>query len=516
MKRGSKVGWGLGIGFMVLIGGVLTFEIHLVQQVSRTNSVLRSAGAALAHNDFDSAIALYDGVLQAKLNPSIAVATAYCGRGIAENWKYRFDDAIRDFSEAIRLQPDIADCYLHRGYAFQRKGELDTALADYQETLKRSPNATSACYNRGLIFAQRKQWDQAIADFSEAIRCEPHHALAFFGRANAYIAKQDVDGALASLDSALSIDPTLLGALSARADIYRARGEIDKSHRDEHEVIRLRPRPLEIRKPQAGAINPTPTPLPPLHADFAALELFSRARAAYDARNYDTAIAVYTTLLARGVDAESSTSALMNRGNCYQAKNDWDKALADYETAIKLNPESAGAYVNRGTVLEHKGERNKAIDEYTEALRLNPNQLEAYINRARAHLANRDFARAKADFEAALSLQKKPQESDPSLEAATANSAGWLYATCSSKDIRDGGRAVALATKACDLTNWSKWSYLDTLAAAYAKAGAFQQATEFERKAISSPQASSERRRAMQERLALYQQHQPYREVTKP
>ena len=69
-------------------------------------------------------------------------------------------------------------------------------------------------------------------------------------------------------------------------------------------------------------------------------------------------------------------------------------------------------------------------------------------------------------------------------DAAAHNSLAWLLATGPQERFRDGKRAIDHATRACELTKWKRSAYLDTLAAAYAEAGKFDKAVEFQQKAV--------------------------------
>ena len=87
-----------------------------------------------------------------------------------------------------------------------------------------------------------------------------------------------------------------------------------------------------------------------------------------------------------------------------------------------------------------------------------------------------------------------------------------FQATCSQAAFRDGARAVENATKACELSGWSNHLYIDTLAAACAEAGQFEQAIEWQRQAITKMSAEIRpgQRADCEARLKLYQAGQSY------
>ena len=90
--------------------------------------------------------------------------------------------------------------------------------------------------------------------------------------------------------------------------------------------------------------------------------------------------------------------AFNSRGAAYRAKDDIDRAIADYSEAIRLDPKDAMAFVGRGGVLSSKGDYDRAITDYTEAVRLNPKSSMAYFARARSYLFAGSAAKALADL----------------------------------------------------------------------------------------------------------------------
>ena len=90
---------------------------------------------------------------------------------------------------------------------------------------------------------------------------------------------------------------------------------------------------------------------------------------------------------------------------------DYDRAIADLDQAIELDPKFAAAYNSRGDTYIHKGDYDRAIAEVNEAIRLGPKSAVAYITRGEAYEAKNDPDHAIADFDQALRL-------DPSLAKA--------------------------------------------------------------------------------------------------
>jgi hypothetical protein len=101
---------------------------------------------------------------------------------------------------------------------------------------------------------------------------------------------------------------------------------------------------------------------------------------------------------------------------------------------------------------------------------------------------------------------------EPERRHSVLNSIAWLRATFPEQSLRDGKQAVSEATRACELTEWKDWAYLDTLAAAYAETGDFENAVKFQSQAIEPSTASADQQGGMRKRLELYRKKKPYRE----
>jgi len=107
--------------------------------------------------------------------------------------------------------------------------------------------------------------------------------------------------------------------------------------------------------------------------------------------------------------------AYSNRGIAYADKKDYDRAIADFNEAIKINPNLAIAYNNRGSAVQSKGDYDRAIADYSEAIRINPNYAVAYSNRGNLYQAQGRRKEAIADFRRALAIDPSHERSRAAL-----------------------------------------------------------------------------------------------------
>jgi lipoprotein NlpI len=99
--------------------------------------------------------------------------------------------------------------------------------------------------------------------------------------------------------------------------------------------------------------------------------------------------------------------AHLNRGKAYSDKGDFDRAIADYDQAIELNPKSSVAYNNLCDANLDKGDNDQAITDCNQAIRLDPKFAVAYRNRGNAYRYKGDVGSATADYRQAIQLNPK-------------------------------------------------------------------------------------------------------------
>ena len=92
------------------------------------------------------------------------------------------------------------------------------------------------------------------------------------------------------------------------------------------------------------------------------------------------------------------------KGLNYKEKGQWDKAIAEYNKAIELDPKLAVAYVNRGIAYLQKGQFDQAISDCSKAIELNPKIAQAYLNRGVGYLNLDQSDRGCHDLQKACEL----------------------------------------------------------------------------------------------------------------
>jgi tetratricopeptide (TPR) repeat protein len=141
------------------------------------------------------------------------------GKATAEQSRV-FDRAIADFSEAIRLDSRNSVAYWERGTAYADKGEPDKGIADYDQAIKINPNYAAAYNSRGIAHYDKRNYDQAIADYNQAIKLSPNYASAYSNRGIAYKNKGNQDQAIADYTQAIKLDPNYASVYNNRGNVY--------------------------------------------------------------------------------------------------------------------------------------------------------------------------------------------------------------------------------------------------------------------------------------------------------
>ena len=222
----------------LLRGAVLVYAIFLLFQTNKRCEVWKDSvsvwndvidkypevykawnqrGMAKADELGDYTAALKDYNQAIKLNPNFA--TTYLNRGFVRMQQGDTRGAIEDYDKAIELLPDYAMAFNNRGITKANSGDIDGAIQDFGKAIEIDNRYVSAITNRGLALASKQDWEASMADYNKAIEIEPSYYAVYNYRGLSYTRERKINEALADFNTCLELMPDHAEALYNRGVI---------------------------------------------------------------------------------------------------------------------------------------------------------------------------------------------------------------------------------------------------------------------------------------------------------
>jgi tetratricopeptide (TPR) repeat protein len=190
------------------------------------------------------------------------------------------------------------------------------------------------------------------------------------------------------------------------------------------------------------------------------------------------AIACFNELIKRKQD---SAEVYYHLAMALSMQKKYDDAIKCLAKVLMLNPEYPGAHRKIGAALLATGKIDEAIPHLNEALQINPDQAEVCANLGTAYTQLSKYRLAIQNWTRAVELE--PNSAD------VLNNLAWLLATVNDPSVQDANKAIEFAQRACELIGYKEPAVLDTLAAAYAAAGRFNDAVTTAEQAVNAAKA---------------------------
>ena len=268
-------------------------------------------------------------------------AETYYYRGNTKHDIGFYQNAISDYSKAIRLKPDFVEAYHNRGYTKAALGQYSEAITDYDIATKLEPNDAIIYYNCGVAKAALGQYPNALTDFDTTIKLESDFMEAYYNRAVVKGVLGQHSDALTDYNIAIKLEPDFVEAYHNRGSTKLELGKYSEAIADFDTVIKLKPD---------------------------------------NVRSYN------------------------DRGVAKAELGKYFEAIADFNAAIQLKNKNAMSYHNRGKAKAELGKYSEAIADFNAAIQLNPNYAEAYSSRGVAKANLGQNRAAKQDLRTALRL----------------------------------------------------------------------------------------------------------------
>jgi len=431
------------------------FERALELEPGNAHALVALGQLALAAGEFVEARSYLE--LARKNDPELGAAH----RALAQVYLELGDDASSaESSAAAENLPYLS--------AIEDPRALDSSVA---------PVGSVARVDAGKALLERGFPDKAIDQLEIAIEADPENVLAHYTMALALIQLDRYEGATAHLEQVRRLRPASPNYFNATAQMLFRQGEHARAAQLWRESVHRDPDDPEVHYALADVLIRT--------GERTEAERHLRQSLALDPGNADVHFAL---------------GALLNDRRSY------DEAAIQLNEAARLDPQDDALRFYLGTFLAQRGRMAEAVPHLQAAARALPDDPAIRVNLGVA-LARQGETQPAID-ELRRALQLAPDWSRPAYRLA------WIYATHPDAGVRNASEAVRLAERAAQASRGPDAAALDTLAAAYAEAGRFDEAIEV---AVRAEKTATESNRqglaqAISRRLELYRTRRPYRD----
>ena len=380
--------------------------------------------------------------------------------------------------KAIELLPDdklqSAQAHVVLGNTADADDREERA-SHYDKAVELAPRDKDIRRTRGLFHLLTDEFEKARGDLEAAIEADPEDASLQEALGLSLMMDNKLEAAELAFDRAIKLDPDSSGALLQRARVRALRGDRPEAIADLDTAIRIAPDET--------------------------VPLVLRARIHQQMGDSERAAADLKRVLEKQPD---HPAALELRGLIAAERNEYPAAIRDFRKLVAQKPDDAVLVGQLGMLYLAAKQPRQAIKRFSRSIEIDDKNFASWRGRSDAEISIGDHKAALADLEKALALE--PDES------GVLNNLAWLLATSPDDAIRDGKRAIELATKACEVTEWKQPHIVSTLAAGYAESGDFDSARKYSQRAVDGEDVAAEVKQQLEGELASYQAGKPWRE----
>jgi tetratricopeptide (TPR) repeat protein len=349
-------------------------------------------------------------------------------------------------------------------------------LERYASVAEGDPKYPQLLVDFGNALASKSKFNEALTQYMKVLKLKPEMASAYHNIGVVHEKSGRLARAIEHYQRALELDLELAKSHKQLAIAMLRHRRFDEASKHFAETVRLRPE--------------------------SATDLYNLAQSLSQQKRHFAAIKSYR----RAIEiAPTLSKAHYQLGVLLDSRDDHQSAVKHLREAVRLQPDLVDAQKALGIALHRLGRSAEAIGPLSEVVRSRASDRIAHFNLALASEA------AGQDQEALVSY-RRVLEIDPEFASAQ-NKLAWVLATSEDASLRNGAEAVRWAEKVCRATQYRAPETLDSLAAAYAEAGNFDEAVTIVEKAmqLSQKRGSSELAEQIRGRLEMYRQGRAYR-----
>lgn len=294
--------------------------------------------------------------------------------------------AIQEFDNAIKLNPQYAVAYFARSSAKSQINDLNGSLVDVNQALVLNPKFAEAYLYRASGKNSLNNFKGALADVNQAIAINPQFSEAYLIRASIKSSMNDLSSALADLNLALSFAPKYLSKRQYKVIVYLFRGSIKIKSNDLNGAL------TDISQ----SINLDPKNV---------LAYIFRGAIKINQKDFNGALADFNQAIA--INPQYSYAYTARGGLKADRLNDLTGAMTDLNQAITIDPKNALAYVFRCGLKIRLNDFNSALVDANRAIALDATNPLIHILRGGLRFKKEDFSGALADFNKSIAIDPK-------------------------------------------------------------------------------------------------------------
>jgi tetratricopeptide (TPR) repeat protein len=318
------------------------------------------------------------------------ISASFCYRNRAEVYAKLelLNEAHKDYSKAIELDPQNSDWYYVRATFYEEYlNDYNKALLDYSMSIQLDPDDIENWYARALLYKDYLgNLEGALEDGKQILNRDSLNIKAMNLCATVYLDNEELDSAFVMLNKGITInsidkESTIFCYLN-RADIYAKRGEFEKSIEDYNKAITLEPDNANSYLARAW-----------FYYDYK----FDLKRSIQD---FDRAIEL----------DEKNPNYYLNRSLIHLKHNDAKSQIKDLNQAIKLSPNDPQLYCERGIVYAHQRQFEKAESDYNQAYLLDTLNYNVHLFRSKLFVLKGEMQNALKAIDQAIEIDPNDPE----------------------------------------------------------------------------------------------------------
>ncbi len=345
---------------------------------------------------YDDAIKEYNEAV--KTQPSFALAYLGIGRCLTETG--RFDEALRQYKMALDLDPKNDEIMYEIARAYIEKGLEDEGLVMLDKAADRNADNPKQFLYRGIYYYKKMQYAPAVDEFIKATKEDSRSAEPYIKLSLLYInaknpSYQNGEKAVEYAEKAVDLAPDSLKALDTLANAYFFAGRYDLAEETAKRALEKSPG-NPVLEESLTRFQST--------VKGSADEHNLKGAELLEAGDYNAAAEEFK--MAVDIDPNFS-DGYYNLGKVYSQIKDYDGALESYKKAIELAPENPRYHYNLAIVYAQKGMSGESEQEYLTAISLDPYYDKAHNNLGALYVKMDKLNEALAEFDRAFEINPR-------------------------------------------------------------------------------------------------------------